>query len=163
MKTNMYIIFMIVILLSLVSCSNQKEDSGFDIFGEYTYGDCVYLNPLSSSTLDYQTELYHDIYYYDISEKKLLFYSNADGLLKTYENVEYRKVDIDLDLEDIFSLFSDDFLDYVDYRFDLYINNERIGLTIFQSNLKIYIAETRMLGGGNTIFSIWIISELIEQ
>ncbi len=163
MGKKMVIVFALFMLIFITGCNNEHEEHDFDLSGEYIYGDCVYIYMLSSSTKEYETELYKDLYYFDFSNDTLLYYSDEDELIDTYEEVDYRSVDKDLYVDDVFNFGINEFLDLVEYRFDIYRNDQIIGFTIFQSDTQTYIADTRMLGGSGDIFTIWSIFELIEN
>lgn len=159
MKTKIYIVLTLVMLIFITGCTKEEENT-FNFEGDYSIGELVYNSAFSSYWGKYPMN-HND--YYVFSEDTLLYYSLEGELLKTYNDIEYRSVEKDLDIDEMFSLFSDDFLDSVEYRFDIYSNDKEIGLSVFQSDTKNYIADTRYLGGSKDIFTIWSICELIEK
>ena len=168
MKSKLIIIIMLFVLVTLTGCTNTTTQHSFDLSGEYIYEDCVYLASLSSSTIDYQTQLHKNMYFIDFRDTSLLYYSGENELEATYENINYVSVEKDLNITDILGLNVNgldfnDFLDSTEYRYDIYQNNLMIGFTVFQSESHIYIANTGMSGSNNDIFTIWSIFEIVKQ
>ena len=168
MKIKLIIGIILLMLATLTGCTNTNTKHDFDLSGEYVYGDCIYLGLFSSSTIDYQTELRKNIYYLNFSDDTMLYYSGEDELEATYENISYVSVKKDLNITDNITLnFNgldfNEFLDTIEYRYDIYQNNLMIGFTIFQSNSQTYIADTKMIGSNKDIFFIWSIFEIIKE
>jgi hypothetical protein len=168
MKSKLIIGIMLLMLVTLTGCTNISAQKGTDLSGEYIYGDCVYLSAFFSTTIDIQTQLHKNIYYLNFSDDTMLYYSGEDELEASYENINYVSVEKDLNISDILYInlygFSfDEFLDTIEYRYDIYRNNLTIGFTIFQSNSQTYIADTSMIGSSKDIFFIWSIFEIVKS
>lgn len=149
-------IITIAIVFSVNSIVKEVPDlSETDVIGTYYYSECVYLHPLSSSTIDYQTELYMHNISFDVSEFKFAIIDKVNDTTKNYWDIEFTKVDLYLDLDEFGRLQLDDFLESVDTRYDVYSAGTKLDYVIFFSGENTFIAESKMLGGGNNIFTIF--------
>jgi len=165
MKTKTVIVLLFITLLFVSGCSNKKDDHPMELRGEYKYGECVYLTVLSSSTCGlFELE---NGKYFDFSETTLKEYNTLGELEHDYQNITYSLVPVDLNLDvnnDPLDLFiPKEFLENAKYRFDIYNNDNSIQYSIFESENKFYIAETRMLNSSIDNFTIWSIYELIVK
>ncbi|MDD3123287.1 MAG: hypothetical protein PHC62_07245 [Candidatus Izemoplasmatales bacterium] len=165
MKNKVVIVIMLLMFITLTGCTSTNTDNEFDLSGEYVYGDCIYLSFFSSSTLESQTLQHKNIYYLNFSDTSMLYYSEDNELDVSYENVNYVSVEKDQNISDIltlnlYGLNMEEFLDSIEYRYDIYRNNLMIGFTIFQGDSHTYIAYTGMGGSSKDIFNIWSIFEI---
>ena len=144
-------------MLSGCSETNQIED----LEGQYYFDECVYLNLLSSSTKDYMTEQYKDSSYIRFYEDKIVHHgTNLD--YETYTEVEYKKVEVTKDLDFVINYESEVF-DIFTSRYDLYVDGEHIGITLFFDQNSMFVGETGMIGGNNDIFTIWTIFKVDKK
>lgn len=155
------LILLLALLLTFTAGCDKEEEFIDDLDGKYTYYECVYLNFLSSSTLEYDTERYSGIIYLEFGENELSYYG-SDEVLHTYENISYVKKKINTDLDDVISLDLNGVFDSFENRYDVYNDGESIGLTLFTTEDTLFLAETRMLGGSSNIFTVWSIFEIRE-
>ncbi len=159
MKNKLVLIILFCIVFVLSGCSNEVNDMTKELSGKYFYKECVYLNLLSSSTLDYQTNLYKQNVYIDFGEKELSYYNSESELIE-YKNVEFIENELDNEVDSVLNLEINDVLDDFDIRYDIYSDNQLVSLVVFIANQKVYLAETRMIGGSNNILVIWSIFEI---
>jgi hypothetical protein len=82
---------------------------------------------------------------------------NINEIIEEYGDVEYIEVDVYLDNDDLFNLFASDFLDTIDYRYNIYSDGDRIEYLIYIKDEEIFIAELKDIGGTTNGFSIWAI------
>lgn len=164
MNRKINIIILVLMLLLTTSCSNKTEVENEDILGSFVYYECIYLVGYSSSTIDNQTGLHQNKYFYETTIDDFLVYDEEDVLIESFENIEYIKVEIDKDIDEFYLYFGlEDIFDLMQERYDIYIGNNRIGYSIFIGNDKIYLAETTYTGGSKDIFTIWSLFELNIQ
>jgi hypothetical protein len=155
-KSILVLVFITIIIL-LAGCS-KNGDLPENIIGTYTYSECVYLNPLSSSTMEgYTGSENKNMIIYQLEENRFLIFDANNEVIEEFSNVEYINVDVYLDNEDIFNLFASDFLDNVDSRYDIYSDGKRIDYLIYSKDEEIFIAELKDLKGNTAGFSIWAI------
>jgi len=157
MNKTILVVFLITMTIIFSVRSIVKEIPDTKITGTYVYSECIYLNPLSSSTKEYQTELYFHKFSYRIEENKFTIYDIGNETTKEYGDIEYTKVDVYLDIDEFLSLQLDDFLESADARYDVYSDGAKVDYIIFSSGGNIFIAESKMIGGGNTVFTIFTI------
>ena len=152
------IVVLIAMSVLLTGCS-KNADLPENIIGTYTYSDCVYLNPLSSHApmSGYTGSENKDMITYQLEENRFLIYDSNNELVEEFNDVEYRKVDVYLDNEDIFNLFASDFLENIDSRYDIYSNDKRIDYLLYTKDDELFVAELKDLKGNTTGFSIWAI------
>ncbi len=158
-----YIVILFLVMFIITGCSNGTEVENDDIFGSYAYYECIYLANWSSSTIDNQTGLHKNKYFYEITSDKLSIHDEENNLIESFENIEYISVEIDKDLDGVFSFGLEDIFDSMLKRYDIYVGDNRIGYSIFIENDKIYLADTTYTGPGRNIFAIWSLFELKIQ
>lgn len=148
---------MVTILLS--SCAQNEESIIDDLDGDYYYVECIYLSPLSSSTLDAYPGLYGSLIYITFSDNQVVYYGNDDET-RSYNQIEFREEEVNKDLDDLITLDLNGVFETFESRYDIYSDDVSIGLTVFVDGDTLYLAETRMIGGSNDIFSVWSIVEI---
>lgn len=154
-KTILILVLMTISIL-LIGCS-KTGNLPDNIIGTYTYSECVYLNPLSSSSMDGYTGSNNDMFTYQLKENEFIIYTIDNEIIEEYGDVEYIDVDVYLDNDDMFNLFAANFLDTIDYRYDIYSDGGRIEYLIYIRDDEIFIAELKDIGGTTNGFSIWAI------
>lgn len=151
-------IMTVIIIFSVRTVVKEVSDlPDTEITGIYYYSECIYLHPMSSSTIDSQTEVYMHKLSFDLDDYKFTIYDRENDITKRYWDIEYAKVDVYLDIDDFSSLQLDEFLESVDSRYNIYSEDTKLEYIIFFSGENIFIAETQMIGGGNTVFTIFTI------
>lgn len=160
MKKRFHVI-MFVLLFFLVACDETKTEEEFSFEGTYAYEEAVYLNPLSSATLDYETAAVKDVRTLEITEDSLI-YTN-DDVTKVYDQLRFVEKEIYEDLDDLFSIDINNVFDTFDKRYDLYDGDTPINLTLFLKEDELYIADARYLGNGNPLFTIWVVYRLSDS
>lgn len=156
-KITMILCFVIIVFLS--SCTQSNVSIVDDLDGEYYYVECIYLTPFSSSTLDAYPGLYGSLIYIEFSDDQIIYYGNDDKSI-TFIEIEYREEEVKKDLDDLIVLDLNGVFESFDSRYDIYSEDESAGYTIFVEGEKLYLAETRMIGGSNDIFTVWSIVEI---
>jgi len=155
------IVLIIVIASSMIlisGCSKENEIIKVDMIGDYTYSECVYLNPLSSATIwGYNGSNNKNMASFIIGETELIIYDSENEIVEEFYDVEYVEVDLDLDIDNMISLMLPDFLDTVEHRYDIYSDGKRIEYIIYMNDEEIFIAELNYLGGTSTASSIWAV------
>ena len=156
---NKTILILVLITISILFTGCSKNgDLPESTIGTYTYSECVYLNPLSSSTIwGYNGSNNKDMFTFQLEENEFVIYTADNEIIEKYLDVEYKNVDVYLGNEEMFNLFASDFLDTVDYRYDIYSEGDRIEYLIYTNDDDIYIAELKDVGGTTAGFSIWAI------
>lgn len=162
MKKGLYFIFILCSMISLLGCSNKDEEENIDITGLYFYNECIYVNPLSSSTPENQTNLYKHMRNFEFGDSSLSYTDINDGLLEQYSNIEYVLVDVNTNIDSVFNLGINDFLETIDTRYDILNNNEWIHFFILIKGQKVYIAESNTIGENNDIYVIWSVFEITK-
>ncbi|MCK5387932.1 MAG: hypothetical protein KAJ22_01490 [Candidatus Izimaplasma sp.] len=157
MRNKTILILALMTLFFLLTGCSKNGNLPENIIGTYTYSECVYLNPLSSSTMDGYTGSNNDMFTYELKEYEFIMYTVDNEIIEEYVNVEYIEVDVYLDNDDLFNLFASDFLDTIDYRYDIYSDGDRIEYLIYIKDEEIFIAELKDIGGTTSGFSIWAI------
>ena len=155
----------IVLVLSIITtmfllsgCSKGYEIPNNDIIGDYSYSECVYLNGVSSATMEgYRGSNNKNLSTFIIKENELTIYNDDNEVVEEYTDIEYIEVDLDLDIDNMFSIWLPDFLDNVEHRYDIYSNGKRIEYIIYMNGEDMYIAESKYLGGTTTASSIWAV------
>lgn len=152
-KLVVLVMFMLVVFLG--GCSKEYNIVR-NLEGRYYYQECVYLNLLSSSTIDSHSELYGEVIYIEFFDNQIMYFG-SDETLRTFVSIEYRKEDVNKDLDSLITMDLNGVFDSFDYRYDIYSNNISVGLTIFIKDETIYLAETKMIGGSRDVFTVWSI------
>ena len=161
MKNRGITIILFIILFVLTSCSSATEIENEDIYGSYECYKWIYVAPWSSTIPNPETGQCQNKYVYEITSIKFSIHDEENNLIEIFENIEYISVDIYEDIDEIFLGFGlEDILVLMLERYDIYINDNRIGYSIFIGSDKIYIAETTYTGGSRDIFAVWAIFEL---
>ena len=155
------LVFIFTLTLLLSGCSTNNDILN-QLEGEYYYKECIYLTPLSSSTLDAYPGLYGSVIYIEFSDGQIIYYGNNE-VTRTYNEIEFKEEDVDKDLDEIITLDFDNVFETFEYRFDIYSEDSSVGLTIFVKGETIYLAETRMIGGSHDVFAVWSIVEIEKQ
>ena len=158
------IISLFLVMFIITGCSNEIKIENEEIFDTFACYKCIYLAPWSSTGIDSQTEQCLNMYFYEITSDKLSIHDEENNLIESFENIEYIRVDIEKDIDEFLLSFGlEDILDSMQERYDIYINDNRIGYSIFVGIDKIYMAETTYTGGSRDIFTIWSLHELEIQ
>ena len=158
MRNKTILILMLITLSILLAGCSKNGDLPKNIMGTYTYSECVYLNPLSSSIMEgYTGSNNKDMFTYQLKENEFIIYTDDNEIIEEYGDVEYIEVDVYLDNDDLFNLFASDFLDTIDYRYNIYSDGDRIEYLIYIKDEEIFIAELKDIGGTTNGFSIWAI------
>ncbi|MBI9009342.1 MAG: hypothetical protein JEZ05_04855 [Tenericutes bacterium] len=155
--------FLVVLCLMgtilLSSCAQNEESIIDDLDGNYYYVECIYLSPFSSSTLDAYPGLYGSLIYITFSDNQIVYYGNDDET-RSYNQIEFREEEVNKDLDDLITLDLNGVFETFESRYDIYSDDVSIGLTVFVDGDTLYLAETRMIGGSNDIFTVWSIVEI---
>ncbi len=158
MKKKCFLFALIIIIgFSISSCSNQ-ESTPIEFFGEFSYGECVYINPLSSATLDYMTEKNEGLGLIEI-EAELFQITFQDEELSHLQTPIYTETEIDLYINNGFNINIQSFLSTVIKRTDIYIGDEYQGYSLFTNTDTIYLAQIKYLGENND-WAVWSIYQL---
>lgn len=156
-KIMMAVFFLLIIFLS--GCSKNQTLEVSELSGKYYFTDCVYLNMFSSATLDYYTEQFENEAYIDFSlDQVSIFGTNRE--ISTYTDIQWVHTKVDQDLDSVISWDMNGIFATFDERYDLYAEDESVGISLFVSGENVYIAETRMIGGSSDIFTVWTIFEI---
>lgn len=148
-----------IVVVTLSGCESRNESVEFNLEGRYEFFASVYKNPLSNvSELGQDSISLTNSYYIEFKDSELVF-SNSDATF-LYENIEYKQERVNKDIDELFSLDEDDIIDEFERRYDVYVDNESVGLSVFLKEDKIFIAETTYLGENNDVFSILNINEV---
>ncbi len=153
LKVKIMMSFLILLSFSFIACSNNTEDE-FNTFGDYTYSECVYVNPLSSSTIGYLTELYSGNVTVSIQQEYFTI-SYLDSSLIHVDNPDYISLVVDTDIDNIINLNANDFLNAISFRFDIYLGEDFQGYTIFQNSTNIYLARIESIEENYFIWEIY--------
>ncbi|MCF7924789.1 MAG: hypothetical protein K9L64_06785 [Candidatus Izimaplasma sp.] len=154
------ILILVLVLFFLVGCSQNDNDIIDELEGEYYYVKVIYLAPYSSGSL-YYPNLPGSLVI-EFTEEQIVYHRNGLEETETYTDIEFRKEEVNKDLDAVINLDFDGVFETFDYRYDIYSDGTSIGLTIFIDDETFYLAETRMIGGSHDIFSVYSIIE-IEQ
>ena len=153
------VVLCLMVTISLSSCAQNEESIIDDLDGDYYYVECIYLSPLSSSTLDAYPGLYGSLIYITFSDNQIVYYGNDDET-RSYNQIEFREEEVNKDLDDLITLDLNGVFEAFESRYDIYSDAVSIGLTVFVDGDTLYLAETRMIGGSNNIFTVWSIVEI---
>lgn len=159
MKKAILIGSFLLFLLLLVGCDTPVDnDIEFQLEGMFYYEEAIYLNPLSSATLEFESDRVKGTHSIEITDDILIHqYGDAS---KTYEHISFKEVEVKKDFDELLSLDPNKIFDDFDKRYDLYDDNTRIGLSLFMIDNQVYIAETRYLGSSHDIFTVWAVYKL---
>ena len=158
------IIFLIILITTIVFTggSNKEVIPNTISKGTLVYSECIYLNPLSSSTRDYFTEINQHNLSYEIEENKFTIHDRENDSRTEYIDIEYVYVDVYLNIDVVLGEELDNFLESVDARYDIYSRGVKIDYIIYIRDEHLFLAESKMIGGDNSVFTIWtIISGLL--
>jgi len=139
MKIKILLLMLFILSFSITSCSNNRDVS-FSSFGDYTYYECVFVNSLSSSTIEYLTELNGGNINVAIYEEYFSI-DSSDSQMIHIDNPNYVNYKVNSDIDTAFNLNIDSFLKDISFRYDIYINEEYQGYSIFLNNTDLYIAR----------------------
>ncbi len=159
MKKNLIVslstVLSIAAIVTFLVLSNYSSVS--KIYGTYTYSECVYLNPLSSSTIDYQTEINENKFTYNLEDYEFFIYNADNEIIEEYADIEYVNVDLYFDVGEFSNFGTEGFLDNVETRYDIYSEGIKIEYALFVGSEDIYLAETRMIGEDNSVLTFWTV------
>lgn len=148
-----------LLLLSLVGCDTPADnDIEFQLRGMFYYEEAIYLNPLSSATLEYESDRVKGTHSIEITDDILVH--QYDDESETYEHISFKEENVKKDFDELLSLDPNKIFDDFDKRYDLYNNNTGIGLSLFMIDNQVYIAETRYLGSNDDVFTVWTVYKL---
>ncbi|XMB71434.1 hypothetical protein RJI07_04775 [Mycoplasmatota bacterium WC30] len=158
MKKSINIFVTMLIVLLIAGCSNNNNE--FELYGDYTYGSCVYLNPFSSSTIESKTETNSGLIQVILNTD--FFSLNQDTEeLKYVADPIYVDTDINDNIDEAINLEIFDFLDDITNRFDIYSDDTYTEYSIFYDSSTIYLAELRILGT-NEYYTVWEVFEIVN-
>jgi len=149
-----------LLLLLLVGCNTPVENNPeFQFKGLFYYEETIYLNPLSSATLEYESERVKGTHSIEITDDILVHQYGDDS--HTYENISFKEEEVKKDFDELLSLDPNNTFDNFDKRFDIYNNDTGIGLSLFIIDSQVYIAETRYLS--SDVFTVWAVYKLSQD
>jgi len=152
------VFLLLTAIFPLLSCTGSDDDE-LNLDGEYTYGECVYLSYLSSSTIEYKTETNEGLVYLDFQEELLTIYT-LDAVIFEGGNPSYKKEDPSKNIDDTVNLEIGQFLGSISNRYDIYSDEEYSGYTIFTSDSNLYLAKIQVLTE-NSHCIVWEIFEIL--
>jgi hypothetical protein len=150
--------FLVIFIFLLGACEKEKIPTEI-LTGSYTYQECVYLSPFSSSTLDYMTSLHEGddaVQFHDDS----VTYKDTLGHTFTFQQISYQKEDIYYEIDPVIhdgisSLFAS-----FESRFDMYDHDQYTGLTFYLIDDSIYLAEISVIGASSSSYLVTSIYKL---
>ena len=154
-----FVVLCLMVTFLLSSCAGNDKDIINDLDGDYYYVECIYLSPFSSSIIDALPGLYGSLINITFSDDQIIYYGNDDET-RSYNQIEFREEEVNKDLDDLITLDLNGVFETFASRYDIYSDGVSVGLTIFVDGDTLYLAETRMIGGSNDIFTVWSIVEI---
>ena len=156
-------IFLILILglvLCMTGCKSNKEKVPLEqLYGQYEFEECEFINPLSGQTKEQINAKYEDVARFTIKETVFSFYdSNSTTPAISLKSINYKEEDINTGINnsDVKKLLKN-----ASTRYDIYRVADSQGYSIIFSGDDIYFVEFRFLSSREHV--VWQVFEIEKR
>ncbi len=147
-----FLIISLILVLIATGCSKNKKIPLEEIYGKYTYAECLYSNNLSNVSIKDDNLKYQNITRFSLKEKTYQYYATkqTDPTIEVL-NVEYKEVEL---AEEVINDEIKELIENVTTQFDIYKNQTFQGYSFLFGKDEAFYMETRKIGDRRVVWKL---------